>query len=68
LACVIDGSVCLVDARDGEISRLTAHSGEPAPRPEACVFSPDGRRVAYVRRVGSPAGEFNQLFTVDVPN
>ena len=68
LACVIDGSVCLVDARDGEISRLTAQAGEPGPRPEACVFSPDGRRVAYVRRVGSPAGEFNQLFTVDVPD
>jgi hypothetical protein len=68
LACVIDGSVCLVDARDGEISRLTARAGEPGPRPEACVFSPDGRRVAYVRRVGSPAGEFNQLFTVDVPD
>jgi hypothetical protein len=24
--------------------------------------------VAYVRRVGSPAGEFNQLFTVDAPD
>ena len=68
LACVIDGSVCLVDARDGEVLRLTPQTGEPGPRPEACVFSPDGRRVAYVRRVGSPAGEFNQLFTVDVPD
>lgn len=68
LACVIAGSVCLVDARDGEISKLTAQTGELAPRLEACVFSPDGRRVAYVRRVGSPAGEFNQLFTVDVPD
>jgi hypothetical protein len=68
LACVIDGSVCLVDARDGEVLRLTPQTGEPGLRPEACVFSPDGRRVAYVRRVGSPAGEFNQLFTVDVPD
>jgi len=68
LACVIDGSVCLIDARDGEVLRLTPQTGEPGPRPEACVFSPDGRRVAYVRRVGSPAGEFNQLFTVDVPD
>jgi len=68
LACVIDGSVCFVDARDGEVSRLTPPTGDLPPRSEACVFSPDGRRVAYVRRVGSPAGEFNQLFTVDVPD
>jgi hypothetical protein len=67
LACVIDGSVCLVDARDGEVVRLAPQKEAAAPRPEACVFSPDGRRVAYVRRVGSAAGEFNQLFTVDVP-
>ena len=68
LACVIDGSVSLVDARDGEVVRLAPNKGEPPPRPEACVFSPDGRRVAYVRRVESAAGEFNQLFTVDVPD
>lgn len=68
LACVIDGSVCLVDARDGEVVRLALQKEAAAPRPEACVFSPDGRRVAYGRRVGSPAGEFNQLFTVDVPD
>lgn len=68
LACVIDGSVCLVDARDGEVVRLALQKEAAAPRSEACVFSPDGRRVAYGRRVGSPAGEFNQLFTVDVPD
>lgn len=68
LACVIDGSVSLVDARDGEVVRLAPRKGAAAPRPEACVFSPDGRRVAFVRRVGSPAGEFNQLFAVDVPD
>jgi len=68
LACVIDGSVCLVDARDGAFQRLTPAGQGPAPRPEACVFSPDGRRVAYMRRVVDAAGEFNQLFTVDVPD
>lgn len=68
LACVIDESICLVDARDGEVLRLTPRTGAPAPRPEACVFSPDGRRVAYVRRIGHAAGEFNQVFTVDVPD
>ena len=68
LACVIDGSVCLVDARDGEVVRLTPQKDEPGPRPEACVFSPDGHRVACVRRVGGAAGAFNQVFTVDVPD
>ena len=68
LSCVIDGSVSLVDARDGDVVRLTPPRNASAPRPEACVFSPDGRRVAYVRRVGNAAGEFNQLFTVDVPD
>lgn len=66
LACVIDGSVCLVDARDGEVERLTPRGDGPAPRPEACVFSPDGHRVAYVRRVGSAGRVFNQIFTVEV--
>jgi hypothetical protein len=31
------------------------------------VFSPDGRRIAYVRHVVKGAGGFNQIFTVDVP-
>jgi hypothetical protein len=67
LACVIEGSVCLVDVRDGQVERLTPRGNGPGPRPEACVFSPDGRRVAFVRRIGDAAGEFNQVFTVDVP-
>jgi hypothetical protein len=44
------------------MKRLTTPSDGPAPRPEACVFSPDGRRVAHVR----PIGGFNQIFSVDV--
>lgn len=62
VACLIEGCVCLVDVRDGTMKRLTAPSDGPAPRPEACVFSPDGRRVAHVR----PIGGFNQIFSVDV--
>jgi hypothetical protein len=66
LACVIEGSVCLVDARDGQVERLTARGNGPGPRPEACVFSPDGRRVAFVLRIGGGDGECNQIFCVDV--
>jgi hypothetical protein len=66
LACVVDGSVCLVDAVDGSLRRLTPpEHGATGPRPEACVFSPDGSRVAYVRRVPGRGGLFNQVFVVE---
>ncbi len=40
--------------------------GADQPRPEACVFSPDGRRIAIVRQVSSPQGRFNQICVVDL--
>jgi Tol biopolymer transport system component len=69
LACVIDGSVCLIDAGSGDVTRLTAAARDGmGPRPEACVFSPDGRRLAYARRVVAVDGRtWNQIFVVDVP-
>jgi len=73
LACVVDGSVCLVDAADGRVRRLTpAVRDATAPRPEACVFSPDGRRIACVRTVLSRQADgtlrpVNQIFVVDLP-
>ena len=38
--------------------------GATAPRPEACVFSPDGSRLAYVRPVLRDGTAFNQVFVV----
>ena len=36
----------------GRLTRLTRRrGGVAAPRPEACVFSPDGTKIAYVRRI-----------------
>ncbi len=67
LACVIGECVCAIDARDGAVTRLTHPGDGPAPRPEACVFSPDGRAVAFVRRLATAAGEHNQICTVAVP-
>jgi len=69
IACVIDGSVCLVAADSGEVTRLTTpvHDAS-APRPEACVIAPDGRRVAYVRTMtGRDGCDWNQIFTVEIP-
>lgn len=68
IACVIDGSVCMVDAASGDALRLTEPVRDPSgPRPEACVFSPDGRRIAYVRHVAAGTTACNQIFSVDVP-
>ena len=69
IACVADGSVCRVDASDGSLDRLTPPlRDDSTPRPEACVFSPEGTRIACVRRVPDQAGQVhNQIFAVDVP-
>ena len=75
LAYIADGSVMMVDVRSGVSSRLTeAVHGVSSPRPEACVFSPDGSQIAYVRTMpdvttaGSPANAHNQIFVVDIIN
>jgi hypothetical protein len=65
VALVWDRSVCRIDMLTGRTERLTARS-EPGPRPEACVVSPDGRRIAFVRRIPSPVEPANQIFVVDL--
>ncbi len=68
IAYVADNSVFTTDIASGETVRRTERSdSSSAPRPEACVFSPDGSRIAYVRRVASGAGDFNQIFVVTLP-
>lgn len=68
IACVSGGSICLVDAETGEPTRLTPPGRDPStPRPEACVISPDGHRIAYSRCVPGGSGAFNQIFVVDAP-
>jgi Tol biopolymer transport system component len=67
IAFVSDGSVMTVDVKDGTTTRLTDRvAGDGAPRPEACVYSPDGTRIAFVRRVAAPDGTLhNQIFVAD---
>ena len=63
LAHVMDNSVCITEVSSGKTQRLTARTNDTgAPRPEACVFSPDGKKIAYVRRFKAS----NQIFTVIV--
>jgi hypothetical protein len=69
LAHVMDNSVCLTEVESGRTHRLTVRRDEAnAPRPEACVFSPDGKMLAYVRRVPEGGQSFNQLFVVFLEN
>lgn len=67
IAHAMDNSVCLTDTTTGTTTRLTPRSDDArAPRPEACVFSPDGSRIAFVRRIPSPDTPANQIFTVKI--
>jgi hypothetical protein len=67
IAHVMDGSVFITNASTGEGRRLTPrHVADVAPRPEACVFAPDGRRIAYVRPVPSGGTVYNQVFVATV--
>jgi hypothetical protein len=69
LAHVMDGSVCLTDATTGVTTRLTARGSEAsAPLALACVFSPDGRHVAFLRNVAHGDTAFSQVFVVSVPS
>ncbi len=66
IAHVMDGSVCLTEVATGETRRLTAPDrSETGPRPEACVFSPDGEKIAYVCHLARVDGSHNQVFVVE---
>ena len=61
VAFVMDNSVCVTDVTTGATRRITPRS-EDSPRPEACVFSSDGKHIAFVRRIA----EVNQICVVVV--
>ena len=61
------GSIWVVEvASNASIALTPPTAGSAAPRPEACVFSPDGRRIAFMRQQPTAAGLHNQIFCVDV--
>jgi hypothetical protein len=65
IAHAMDNSICVTDATTGETTRLTTRRDDAsAPRPEACVFSPDGKQIAFVRVVPEDGKRFNQIFIV----
>jgi dipeptidyl aminopeptidase/acylaminoacyl peptidase len=67
IAYVADNSIFMSESVSGKATRITPRSADAnAPRPEACVFSPDGRRIAYVRPVDRDGETHNQIFTVSL--
>ena len=66
IAHVMDGSVCVTELKSGTTTRLTDRTDAgSSPRPEACVFSPDGKRIAFVRSMPAGKARFNQLWVVE---
>lgn len=68
IAHAMDNSVCVTDAQHGQTHRLTPRSADAdAPLPMACVFSPDGRRIACQRHVTHKDGNrYNQIFVIEL--
>jgi hypothetical protein len=67
VAYVADNSVCVTEVATGQTLRLTALTdAASAPRPEACVFSPDGKSITFLRRLPSPRQPANQICVVAV--
>jgi len=65
VAHVMDNSVWVTEVASGMSRRLTSRTDDAtAPQPEACVFSPDGRHLAYMRRVAESGQPSNQIFVV----
>jgi Tol biopolymer transport system component len=69
IACVTGGAVGAIEVATGRVTRhISRWPADSVPRAEACVFSPDGRRVAYVRPVPTSGTMYNQVFVCDVPD
>jgi hypothetical protein len=69
LGHVMEGSVCVTEVATGRTERLTPRRvGGDGPEPFACVFSPDGRQIAYTRRVAQGAATWAQVFVAAVPS
>ena len=65
IAHVMDNSVFLTDSFSGHSWRMTDRvSDESAPLPEACVFSPDGNKIAFMRRIPIAGVEANHICVV----
>lgn len=66
VAFIADQSVMEVAVDTGRCARLTPRVPEDgAPLPFACVYTPDGNYIAYLRPVATGAVKWNQIFCVN---
>jgi hypothetical protein len=61
---VADSSVFKTSLTTGQSQRLTSPTPSNPPRPEACVFSPDGNLIAFMRTIKDGSQTHNQIFVV----
>ena len=61
VAYVSDGSIFTVEIASGRSTRLTKSTLQNPPRPEACLYSPDGSKIAYMRTIDG----HNQIMIVE---
>ena len=67
IAHAMDNSVCVTDVNSRKTTRVTVRSDDAsAPRSEACVFSSDGRKIAFLRRLNEAGQSANQIFIVSL--
>ena len=62
----MDESLCVTEVDTKKTLRLTARDSSHPIRPEACVFSPDGNHIAYIRQVISGNDTWNQVFIANM--
>ncbi len=67
LAYALAGDVAITEFATGKTRIITATPEGCGPvRPEACVWSPDGEKIAYLRQVFGETSTWNQIFIVEV--
>jgi hypothetical protein len=67
IAHAMDRSVFVTEVATGSSYRLTEPAGsDEGPLPLACVFSPDGRCVAYLRMVAGDGNRHAQIFLAEM--
>jgi WD40 repeat protein len=65
IAHVADNSIFVTEVATGNSTRLTERRDDSqSPLPQACVFSPDGKQIAFVRPVSTSVATYNQVFVV----
>lgn len=66
LAYGLAGDVAITEIATGKTRIVTAPLDGCGPvRPEACVWSPDGQKIAFLRQVFGETSAWNQIFYVD---